>query len=104
MAFDYEGAIKEGYTDADIAGHLASKSGFNLDGALKEGYSHGDIVQHLIKGNGKKEASVVPDINYLGLPTIDAEPEKLDTTGVFSTPYSSVITAIRPCRNHPLKS
>lgn len=51
MAFDYEGAKKAGYTDSEIADHLAKQSGFDVAGARKSGYSDADIVQHLTKSS-----------------------------------------------------
>jgi hypothetical protein len=47
MAFDVEGAKKAGYTDAEIAAHLAQQSNFDVSGAKKAGYSDADIVKHL---------------------------------------------------------
>jgi len=47
MAFDVEAARKAGYTDAEIATHLASMSGFDAAGAKKSGYSDGEIIAHL---------------------------------------------------------
>lgn len=49
MNFDIEGAKKEGYTDTEIAQHLAIKSNFDYTGALKEGYTDSDIISHLSK-------------------------------------------------------
>lgn len=49
MAFDIEGARKAGYSDAEIAAHLASSSKFDVDGARKAGYSDAEIVGHLSK-------------------------------------------------------
>jgi predicted GNAT family acetyltransferase/co-chaperonin GroES (HSP10) len=98
MSFDYEGAIKEGYTDSDIATHLAGKSGFDLPGALKEGYSYGDIAAHLSGGNGKKAIPATPLLDKLkislpddtsGIFMPEPGPEKLNTTGAFSTPLLS---------------
>jgi len=48
MAFNLEGALKEGYSYSDIANHLSQQNKFNLQGAQKEGYSDEDIVKHLI--------------------------------------------------------
>jgi hypothetical protein len=45
--FDVEGARKEGYSDADIAGYLASSRKFDIAGARKEGYSDAEIITHL---------------------------------------------------------
>lgn len=47
MAFDINGARKAGYSDAEIADHLASSSKFDLAGARKAGYSDKEILQHL---------------------------------------------------------
>ena len=47
MAFDVEGAKKAGYSDAEIAAHLAQQSNFDVAGAKKAGYSDADIVKHL---------------------------------------------------------
>ena len=47
MAFDYLGARKEGYSDEEIASHLASSSGFDISGAVESGYSYSEIAQHL---------------------------------------------------------
>jgi hypothetical protein len=47
MAFDIEGAKKAGYTDAEIADHLAKQSNFDLSGAKKAGYNDAEILQHL---------------------------------------------------------
>lgn len=45
--FDVAGARAAGYTDADIAGYLADKTGFDVQGARKAGYNDGDIIDHL---------------------------------------------------------
>lgn len=47
MAFDVEGARKAGYSDAEIADHLAKQSKFDSAGARKAGYSDTEIIQHL---------------------------------------------------------
>lgn len=47
MAFDIEGARKEGYSDAEIASYLAQKTQFDVTGAKKEGYSDADIISYL---------------------------------------------------------
>lgn len=49
MAFDVEGARKAGYTDAEIAAHLAEQSSFDLKGARASGYSDGEVIAHLTK-------------------------------------------------------
>jgi hypothetical protein len=47
MMFDIDGARQAGYTDAEIARHLAGQSGFDYDGAASAGYTDADILQHL---------------------------------------------------------
>lgn len=47
--FDLEGARKAGYSDAEIADHLAASRKFDVAGARKEGYSDADILTHLTK-------------------------------------------------------
>jgi hypothetical protein len=39
---DIEGARKAGYSDAEIAEHMAKSSGFDLAGARSSGYSDAD--------------------------------------------------------------
>lgn len=48
MAFDVEGARKAGYTDAEIAGHLAKTASFDLSAAKSAGYSDGEVIAHLM--------------------------------------------------------
>jgi hypothetical protein len=47
MAFDVAGARRAGYSDAEIAAHLAQSRGFNIDGARQAGYGDGEIITHL---------------------------------------------------------
>jgi hypothetical protein len=47
MAFDIEGARKAGYSDAEIAQHLAREANFDLSGAKKAGYSDGEVIAEL---------------------------------------------------------
>ncbi len=45
--FDVEGAKKAGYSDAEIANHLAAEAGFDAAAARKAGYSDQDLISHL---------------------------------------------------------
>lgn len=45
--FDVQGAKAAGYSDAEIADHLAAAHGFDAVAARKSGYSDSEIVQHL---------------------------------------------------------
>lgn len=63
MAFDVEGARKAGYTDAEIAYHLAKAEKFDLDGAKKSGYTDSEVIAHLAGGNvdpAMKLAAAIP--------------------------------------------
>jgi hypothetical protein len=53
--FDLTGAKKAGYTDEEIATHLAEKKGFDLQSAIGEGYSHEEVIDHLI---GRKPSGI----------------------------------------------
>lgn len=47
MAFDVEGARKAGYTDAEIASHLAKEVNYDIKGAKSSGYSDSEVIAHL---------------------------------------------------------
>lgn len=47
MAFDVDGARKAGYSDAEIAQHLASAQRFDLAGAKKAGYTDAEVIANL---------------------------------------------------------
>lgn len=47
MAFDIKGAHAEGYTDAQIAEHLATLHKFDIAGARNEGYDDAQIADYL---------------------------------------------------------
>lgn len=57
MPFDIEGARKSGYSDAEIADHLATQRKFDVAGARKAGYSDADILQHLSTFEAPKPVS-----------------------------------------------
>jgi hypothetical protein len=70
MAFDIEGARREGYSDEEIANHLAQSRKFDLAGARNEGYSDADIISHLSQSAGKPakaDTGVVSDLARTGL-------------------------------------
>lgn len=58
MAFDIEGARKAGYSEKEIADHLAKQNRFDAEGARKSGYSDADIVGHLSKLPGRKRSAM----------------------------------------------
>ncbi len=47
--FDVEGARKAGYSDTEIADHLAKQNNYDAAGARKAGYSDSEILSHLTK-------------------------------------------------------
>ena len=53
MAFDVQGALKDGYSPAEIADYLASKRNFDVGSARKDGVSDDEIINHLM---GRVEA------------------------------------------------
>ncbi len=61
MPFDIEGAKKAGYSDAEIADHLASDANFDIKAARKSGYSDGEILSHL--SESQAQVKNTPDIN-----------------------------------------
>ena len=61
MAFDVEGARSAGYTESEIADHLAKQRGFDAAGARKSGYTDSDIVSHLSGGASMQHRSTPVD-------------------------------------------
>jgi hypothetical protein len=56
--FDVQGARAAGYTDSEIADHLAKAEKFDIAGARKAGYSDPEIIAHL--ATLKPAASAIP--------------------------------------------
>jgi len=52
--FDVKKAKAAGYTDAEIAAHLAKQRKFNIEAARKNGYTDAEIVAHLSKASAPK--------------------------------------------------
>jgi len=51
MAFDISGARNDGYTDAQIADHLAQLHSFDISGARNDGYTDPQIADYLAAKN-----------------------------------------------------
>ena len=62
MAFDIQGARKEGYSDREIADYLASQKKFDVTGARKEGYRDDEIISHLSSFEPKREKPKEPGL------------------------------------------
>lgn len=52
MGFNVEGARQAGYSDPEIAAHLAEDQGFDLDGARAAGYQDAEIIGELAPAVG----------------------------------------------------
>ena len=80
MAFDVQGALKDGYSPAEIADYLASKSNFDVAAARKDGYTDDEILGHLSsrvaapKAAPVEEAPVAPTVAAAPAPVKPAEP------------------------------
>ena len=48
MEFNYAGAKEAGYTDQEIAEHLALKNSFDLSGAVSVGYGYDETIAHML--------------------------------------------------------
>lgn len=48
MEFNYAGAKEAGYTDQEIAEHLALKNSFDLSGAVNVGYGYDETIAHML--------------------------------------------------------
>ena len=62
MPFDYEGAKEAGFTDQQIAEHLAPRNDFDLSGAVAAGFGYEKILPHLLE----KEGTSTPETTALG--------------------------------------
>lgn len=60
--FDIQGALKEGYSQAEIADYLASQSNFDAAGARSEGYSDEEIIQHLTSATPATPTEETPSL------------------------------------------
>ena len=110
MAFDVQGALKDGYSPAEIADYLASKRNFDVAAARKDGVSDDEIISHLAsrvaapKAAPVEEAPAAPVAARAPAPAPAPAPAKpADTRGVlqkvkdFVTPeYKSVLDTAAP--------
>lgn len=65
MPFDVDGARKAGYSDTEIADHLAKDSGFDTSGARKAGYTDAELITHLRPKVENFSAKPTPEQEYL---------------------------------------
>ena len=65
MAFDIEGARRAGYSDAEIADHLAREARFDAAGARQAGFSDAEIVSHLAGAQRPAQRPAVGVGDYL---------------------------------------
>jgi hypothetical protein len=60
-SYDIDGARAAGFTDEQIATHLAQKIGYDLDGALGAGLGYDEILPHLLRETAPKpNANLIP--------------------------------------------
>lgn len=115
MAFDVEGALAAGYSQADIADYLAQKNGFDIQGARKAGYDDSDILTHLAskgvtaKEEKKVEPKAAPKQDAVTNPLKPTEPSFLDrlvdSVKQLTTPEpSSVMENVSPTKEQQQKS
>lgn len=95
-SFDIQGAKNAGYSDAEIADHLAQSSKFDVAGARKAGYSDSEIIQHMDspkttiaqdvkQGAGNFAAGLIRGAGSIGatiLAPIDMAKDAIDGKGV----------------------
>jgi hypothetical protein len=59
MPFDVDGAIKAGYSPAEVADYLSEDKKFDVSGARKAGYTNDEIIQHLMSLEPKKQEGML---------------------------------------------
>ena len=95
MASPYEQAKEEGYSDEEIARHLALQRGVtsSLEDAIKEGYSYKEIIDHLLSTQEVKKKPVKPKTSEVEPKTSEAEPktsEAVKETSLLSRSIDSI--------------
>jgi len=74
MAFDVQGALKDGYSPAEIADYLASKRNFDIEAARKDGFTDDEILGHLSSRVAAPKAAPVEEAP--AAPTVARAPVK----------------------------
>lgn len=78
MPYDLQGALGSGYSDSEVAEHLAQAQGFDIAAARKEGYTDMEIAQHLGSKAPSNPTSTSPE-------TVPYTPKyKMDLTDQFT--------------------
>lgn len=73
MAFNVEGALKDGYSRAEIADYLASKNKFDAESARKDNYSDDEIIAHLLKKSAPAPSKPAAPTTFEGKVDKDAD-------------------------------
>jgi hypothetical protein len=73
MAFNVEGALKDGYSRAEIADYLASKNKFDAASARKDNYSDDEIIAHLLKKDASAPSKPAEPTTFEGKVDKDAD-------------------------------
>ena len=88
MAFDYNGAKQDGYSDVDILDNLKkTRPDFDYSGAMGDNYSVGEIAEHLNK---------TPPKQQLAQPPLNIPVRPISMPVLTSVPAVSTRTAIQP--------
>ena len=83
MPFDVQGARAAGYSDTEIADHMAQASNFNVKQARASGYSDAEIIDHLASKPPKLAGPPTGDERALHEARLKkAEDELAERTGV----------------------
>ncbi len=88
MPFDVEGARKAGYTDTEIADHLAGQNKFDTKGARSAGYTDTDIIKHLQEANAPSAAVDV------GKQVLAAVPSALEDVATFPAKVANLAAPV----------
>jgi len=107
MAFDYNGAKQEGYSDVDILDHLKkTRPDFDYSGAMAEGYGVSDITDHL-NSKPPKTTTPQPPLNVqippVSMPVMTAVPAVSTRTDIQPAPLPEVPKPVPLAANAPAR-
>ena len=89
-SFDVQGARAAGYSDVEIADHLANESGFDIAGARKAGYSDSEIIGHL-----SQPKAAPADPRMADVPQVDVQGRVIQSEKPPPAPDPSLVDKIK---------
>lgn len=98
MAFDIEGARKAGYSDSEIADHLASTRGFRIDQARNAGYNDSELIDHLSGKSAKEEHPLSGDTPATRMKAMNP-PEVNDGTPEWAGKHPNLYAGLRTAKD-----